>query len=139
MTKPRPNVALLDATLAEVRRAARRKRRRWYQGAWRKDTPCGTAMCFAGWAVTLDGAEWAPGEQGGVRVLLTARPGERVPGPERKVYGPGVVPVWTRARQVLGLTPQEADDLFFPTNSLRDLTAQVNKIKVRAESENPDD
>jgi hypothetical protein len=37
---------------------------RWIQGDWATETDCGTAYCFAGWAVVLAGREpvWDYGE-----------------------------------------------------------------------------
>ena len=77
---PRLNVDLLDRTMAEVQRAARRKTRRWDQSYWRKVTPCGTSMCFAGWALEFDGGvEWddsvGMSDTKGTRLVGTVRVG----------------------------------------------------------------
>lgn len=49
------NVEKLEATLDHIRM----NREQHDQRAWAMKTECGTAMCFAGWTVALEGYEFA--------------------------------------------------------------------------------
>lgn len=129
---PKPNVELLDRTMAEVEKAARRKRRTWDQGTYRRVTDCGTAMCFAGWALTLDGAKWAD-EVTDDHVdswSVVARRGE--PLDMRTSEGVRLAFAPVAAQKRLGLTDPEADHLFAGDNTLADLRRIVSEIKERA-------
>lgn len=128
---PRVNVKLLDATMAEVRKAARRKTGQvWDQNHWRAPLgdstgECGTAMCFAGWAAQLDGGRWLSWRE--EWAWLRARKGEtpEVVTPD----GQPLVHVRERAERRLGLTEQEASELFSVRNTLSDLSRLVRDIK----------
>lgn len=141
--KPVPNVALLDATLAEVRKAARRKKgERWDQEVYRSTDECGTAMCFAGWALTLSGDTWAttiiPDAD---EDLVLAKPADRTHAFRaesacfdldlpKKLRDRLVVTADHAAAKRLGLSSTVADTLFHPDNTLPDLTRIVRQIKA---------
>ena len=57
-----PNVPLLRRTLAHIET----KPDTWEQSSWRSQchAGCGTAYCFAGWAVVLHGGKFAVGDAG---------------------------------------------------------------------------
>lgn len=135
------NVELLDATLAEVERAAKRTGRRkprWWQAVYRTSSPCGTAMCFAGHALTLAGDTWADQEWrfGGEAVL--ARPQERATARRVLVHRANseveqevrLVSARVAAKRRLGLSEKQADRLFAGGNSLADLRHYVHQIKA---------
>lgn len=88
----------------------------WDQESWFRETECGTAGCFAGWRFMLDGGEKAsrqPGIGGGFGRLPRVLPLISVPD-------------WARAR--LGLTDEEADELFSPMNKLSELKRIVDDL-----------
>lgn len=88
-------------------------------GAQRKDTEatCGTAACFAGWACLLNGDQ--------VLGDLDASPGAhswvRDEGGRRRR-------VDARARRLLGLTDDEAHELFEACNTLDDIRNIVREL-----------
>jgi hypothetical protein len=122
-----PNHSLFVQVLAQIEREPQR----WWQGGWR--STCGTAHCFAGWAVELTGAAWANPQRGDimVRYVKTDRGGYREVG--------------RVACDRLGLLPSEAGPqrLFLAHNTLADLyrisadilgiDEQVLREKVAAE------
>jgi hypothetical protein len=86
---------------------------------------CGTAKCFAGWAVALAGE--------GIRQRVYRWKNDQ----GEWVYGYGSagvevggrwVPVSDRAEQLLGLDPYEAGALFSGSNSLDDLREYVGNL-----------
>lgn len=110
----------------------------WNQGAWmsgnacgshsitgsglvtEKGINCGTAACFAGWAVILFGAE-------GLRIPSSG--GEFVVFPDgRKVFLPKY------ARELLGLSAIQAGQLFAAANKLADLEAMVDAYEGQEEA-----
>lgn len=115
---PKPNVELLDRTLAAVRRAARRGL--WDQRYWHVEEDCGTVMCFAGYAATCARREWqGPSEW----FVLNGRDSF---GRRRWIH------VRDAAQIDLGLMDDEADALFSHRNTLCDLSRIVREIKQRA-------
>lgn len=79
----------------------------WSQRHWAKRTECGTYLCFAGWAVTLKGEEvdWQSPEVMQIDIddfgyVLSGR------------VTTGAV-IADSARGWLGLTREQADDLFY--------------------------
>lgn len=120
MTKtPTLNVELLDATMAEVEKAARRKGTRkpgFDQNVWRLEDGCRTTMCFAGWALTVSGADWS-----NLRSKVT--------GVGSRIFG---VDVSKEASRRLGLTHYEAEHLFLTTGTLAEVRRAVALIKAGA-------
>lgn len=107
-----PNVALLKQTLAYIEAHPEE----WNQEVYH----CRSAACFAGHAATLDGGEWmhANGE------YLFARNDD--PAYYTRMHEGGrAVWVFDRARRILGLTLDQALDLFCEENRLDDLRTQV--------------
>lgn len=74
------------------------------QGDWYQETDCGTAACIAGWTAVLDGAELAKNFYDDGFVEASAVEGVRTG---------GTTSIATYARVALGLTPDEAKELFF--------------------------
>lgn len=110
-----PNVKLLRETLAHIEAEPEK----WDQSVYR----CETGMCFAGWAVTLDGGRWKtrPDEDGHALLVAEAEDDEI----SRKM---GDIHAADRAHRILGLTDGQADALFEGDNTLDDLRAIVNAI-----------
>lgn len=109
------NTALLLRTLAHIEANPHQ----WYQATWR----CETALCFAGWAVTLAGGRW-----------LT-KPGDRfdqflAPEPDdpKEDIGTRGVHIRRRAKRLLGLDEEQADRLFASCNTLEDLREIVAEL-----------
>lgn len=153
-TQPEPNIALLDKVLDQIQLTDE-----WSQGDWRnvinynevrdeKADRCKTAMCFAGWAVELDGGKWLYSNKELARAIINNQTyrtdalhatAEEI---RAKTYyltdhslTDGQVPVVdaeSRARSILGLTTIEADSLFRGENSLEDLKRIVGDIKSGA-------
>lgn len=114
-----PNVDLLKRTLAYIEA----NERAWDQTVWRrKDPVCGTAMCFAGWAVTLAGDQWAS----------EAVEATEIRGDDDsflvKIGDDRVQEVDDRAAELLGLTYEQVDLLFFSLNDLDDIRLIVGEI-----------
>lgn len=105
----------------------------WYQGDWVrpsrliwKETAdgsvragmCGTSMCFAGWVVYLDGyTEYDHGTA--VSAMVNPTTGLGVRYSRIRDY----------AKDRLGLTESQADDLFDADNDLEDLVTEIGFIK----------
>lgn len=115
-----PNVDLLKRTLAHIEAHPDR----WDQMDWRNTDAdserCGTACCFAGWAAILNGSTWdVPDDQ--VRQQLDLDE-------DRLMEVDGGVMVSDAARDALGLTGKQADQLFDCGNRLRDLRSIVGEL-----------
>ncbi len=113
----RPNVRLLREILADIVL----KPKRWYQGAWaeRHKRPdgkgwCNTTYCFAGHAVVRAG--WRPVWDGDPDATRCRKDGE-------------VKLIEDVAREVLGLTENQAEKLFDAPNDLGDLAKIVTQIE----------
>ena len=109
---PNPNAPLLLKTLAYIETHPEE----WDQTVWF----CGSAACFAGHAVLLDG-----GKVSNDRWLL---PREDDPPADRWDARDGEVYVELRARRILGLTEEQAERLFASYNTLDELRAQVFRL-----------
>lgn len=125
-----PNVDLLNRTLAHIEANPDE----WDQHTWRRKTECGTAMCFAGWAVTFSGGQWTepaveiPDPIGYDRShFLTAEPEDYA-----DEACNAAIPVDDRACRVLGLTSKQADRLFWGGNTLADVREIVAEICATA-------
>lgn len=75
-----------------------------------QETFCGTAQCFAGWAVALEG--WSMSDLGG---LWVEKDGE-------------VRDVDDLAQELLGINQAEADNLFSGGNNIADLELMVKDL-----------
>lgn len=98
------NTALLQGTMAKVREVAptgQHNQRQWGS----KTEGCGTAYCYAGWRVVLDGG------------VLEGANTFRMPD-GRLLHGNAV---GDYAQERLGLTAAEARVMFLSTNSIEDL------------------
>lgn len=118
------NADLLRKTLEQIEKEPWR----WDQKTWRRrkrskaHPECKTAMCFAGWAVTLAGEEFLVPDKfvirnhGGVEELLMPH----------DTSGGGSIR--SRAIHVLGLTEDQAEELFDHMNTKKDLYEIVNYL-----------
>lgn len=115
MTDPIPNGPLLRQTLTWIRTYPSM----WNQRAYRTVYDGGRAtMDYAGWACTLAGGRW----------ISTTDYLASVPADETEdlgVYCP------IRARRVLGLTEEQANDLFHASNNLRLIEDIVIELRTQ--------
>ncbi|MGI5485194.1 hypothetical protein [Microtetraspora malaysiensis] len=122
------NIDLLKRTLEHIEATPEE----WYQGAYR----CGTGMCFAGWACTFAGGVWAggPDEWDGEDLIADEGDGDDASFLYEDMNGNDVygVSAGRRARRLLGLTPEQATDLFDGHNTLDDLRRIVAELCVEA-------
>lgn len=88
----------------------------WEQRSWR----CETGLCFAGWTAELSGAKWDDPKD---------------PLDPYVVVGDDVVHVSSYARKALGLTGDEAEELFSGFNRLRHLREIVAEFEKEAARE----
>lgn len=116
------NVELLDRTLAYIEAHPEE----WDQGNWR----CGTGMCFAGWAVTLAGREWAGDPGGPAGELLVRKPDEPRFAHTLNI-GEDRIHVEDAAANELGLTEDDRD-MFNDDKTLYDLRDIVADLKAIA-------
>lgn len=117
MSVPELNVERLRGTLQRIEDNPSE----WNQATWR----CGTQMCFAGHACNEAGAEWD-----GDFVVSTRVRNEQEGQDEWQ-------PISDRAREVLGLTDQEANVMFAGYNTIDDLRLMVEWIITRRREEQP--
>lgn len=86
---------------------------------------CKTIMCFAGWAAELAGGCWV-NEESSALFAEPHDPSEDVSySASRGIY---VVEAATRARRLLGLTDEEADELFLECDTLEDIRECVHDL-----------
>ncbi len=115
-----PNTERLLELKAWVRREWEKKESgqesEWDQSTWASRTGCGTACCVAGKAALLDG--WQPefADEPGVNYTIIFAKGGRT------------WPVDDIAQDVLGLTDEEADDLFEVSNSVEQIERMIDLI-----------
>lgn len=117
MSVPELNVERLRGTLQRIEDNPSE----WNQSTWR----CGTQMCFAGHACNEAGAEWDEDF-----VVSTRVRNEQEGQAEWQ-------PIPDRAREVLGLTDQEANVMFAGGNTIDDLRLMVEWIITRRREEQP--
>lgn len=124
-----PNVPLLRKTLEHIEAHPEE----WKQKVWR----CNSGMCFAGWAATLHGAEWAyaAGDDTWRAVDFVESGAPAVPGlDEEEAYtvviddNASLWPVGAYAGQALGLGEGDAEALFAPHNTLPAIRGIVDDI-----------
>lgn len=112
------NVVLLRQTLEQIETHPET----WYQNAYR----CNTGMCFAGWAAELAGGKWLSSPGGAVSDLLIAEPDDG----EDALYRGDVLSIdaSARAKRVLGIDEDQAEDLFAAGNDLDELREIVTDL-----------
>lgn len=109
----------------------------WDQRHWVTQTACGTAYCFAGWALVLEGIRICADDcddLGGYHVHRNELPSsvwERVPNCN------SILAVAQVARVVLDLTPPQSWDLFCGGNTLQDLQVRVRNLTQPSREEQP--
>ncbi len=86
----------------------------WKQEMWATKEPCGTSHCFAGHVVHLSFPDAQPIFM--VNSSITSQ----------YTLNGQVCTYKNTARELLGLTPREADDLFDANNTLEDLEELIN-------------
>lgn len=94
--------------------------RYWDQSTWRDYDECGTAMCFAGWAIELDPGYSFNSHYVNGDILDYVD----VTDPEGFV-----LTVQQAAREILGLTPEQGTELFLGTNEIEDIRAIIDSWK----------
>lgn len=87
----------------------------WNQGWWFTVTECGTAACFAGWACTLSGDSPEIRDTGLYFSTVHTAEGRYADAP-------------VRAAELLGITHDQADNLFADWNTRHDLGRLVAEI-----------
>lgn len=116
----------LDEALAHIEANPRE----WDQAHYR----CETGMCLAGHVAILAAGKWAgPVNNREIANLLIAEPDddpEYVWDCDR--VGATVISVHDRARRLLDLTGDEADELFCAVNTLGDLHQIADSLRVKA-------
>jgi len=90
------------------------------QTVWAERTVCGTAMCFAGWAVVLSGGK-------------IAFAGNSTRTSQCRIDG-AMDDIDLVAERLLGLSMDDANDLFGPTNTIEDLREIVDMLIERDRS-----
>lgn len=85
----------------------------WDQEVWGRKQHCGTALCLAGYVTWLEG--WKPVASNSPRGGFTARDGETAYIPDLAV-------------ELLGITKQQSDELFFGGNTAADIRSVAEKI-----------
>lgn len=115
-----PNAPLLRRTLARIRGNPYS----WNQAIYRMVSPARPEWmvgCYATWACELAGGIWSG------LVCLAAEPADD----PRHVFRVGdvdVIDIDHRARRVLGLSHDQADDLFHPSNNLHYIEQAVREL-----------
>ena len=131
-----PNIELLDKVLKHIEDHPEA----WSQADWRTEydealavdpesgreilaVDCGTAFCFAGWACQMEGGKWAD-----TTSLIPIDEDDPF-----DILGDDTVFASTRAQRLLGLTSEQAEDLFRSENTLDDIREMVAEIKAGIE------
>ena len=135
----KPNVPLLNAVIEHIEANPDD----WYQGDWRTlrsflvdpadeatPTDCGTAMCFAGWAAELSGAEYAypAGDSTIVDHVTYGGDIDSVEAAHIVNTDEGLVHVQDYATRALGIDEGQANRLFHGANTISDLKNHVARI-----------
>lgn len=126
-----PNATLLREVLAQIETHPET----WKQGDWR----CGTGMCFAGWTGELTGGKWIADADSMIASYLVVEPGDSLNHLRHLREVGYAVGVEDRATRLLGLTQDQAGDLFCPTNykldlirrQVAELVALVRHVTIR--------
>jgi hypothetical protein len=113
-----PNVSLLRKTVEHITA---------HPEAWDQYVYiCGTAACFAGRAVLIDGGRVVLAKNG--VPYLAAREDDPADAVMVDKCAEPVVGVRRRARRILGLDTKQALRLFMPTNTVSSLLVQVDEL-----------
>lgn len=121
MTDLNPNWPLLDKTLAHIE-ANPEQHVQWFYR-------CRTGMCFAGWAVELDGGKWYSNDPSLYCADLLVTNEEDPPEDCGSFDGTRVIDVADRARRILGLDAEAASDLFAATNTIDDIKMILDELR----------
>lgn len=116
-----PNTDLLRRTLTQIEAHPET----WDQKNWGIETDCGTAYCFAGWAVVLSDLplDWDLEEDEFENQRVVAnRTSEDAP------LGFRLRSIFHVAKQLLDLSMPQAEHLFHADNSLDELRSQVAEL-----------
>lgn len=113
------------------------------QTAWVTQTHCGTAYCFAGWALKLDGIDICVDECFGVDGVAHVHR-DSVPAEldrvlvdyygERYIESFGYWMIHQVAGRLLDLNPLQANNLFCATRSLRQLRDLVHRYSLHGQT-----
>lgn len=117
---PKPNIALLQKTLQYIKENPGE----WLQQTW----ACGTAGCFAGHAVRLSGAVWAPHDGRCDGGNCTSYGGTC----QCRTADGSIRQISEVAREVLGIDVETGQALFWAMNTLERLEALVGEITASA-------
>jgi len=112
------NSELLRSTMAYIESHVHE----WDQFAWAHRGDCGTAMCFAGWAVTLAGAEVDFTRFGDESSTSTITPASQRELGLRSSY------IDEAARELLDLSLDQSEELFCASNSMERLRMLVDEL-----------
>lgn len=118
---PTPNIPLLRKAVewAEAEAAKTDGTCQWNQGNYAWKTTCGTAYCIAGYVVAISDLPDATQEvmsSGCVRLWIN-----------------GELTCWADAAdELLGLTDEEGDALYWGTNTVAEVRAAAEQIAARA-------
>ncbi|MEV4093849.1 hypothetical protein [Streptosporangium saharense] len=111
------NTDLLRRTLEQIENHPET----WCQADYR----CGSGMCFAGWTCQLAGGTWAADSEAPLGECLIAEPDEEETFTHDDLL---LISAHTRARRLLGLDEQQADELFYGRNTPADLRRMVTEL-----------
>lgn len=138
----------LRETVVEIDRlqkSANYKGPRWDQEIWRTVNLCGTRMCAAGWTNELDARrrnEQDSWVDDGPFLRASADEIENFPAYVQDIHDDNghwvqVVETPWRARRLLGLTEDQADELFYDTDDIDDLMKVIDRFvaEERAKSD----
>jgi hypothetical protein len=116
------NAPLLRQTLAHIEAHPET----WEQAVYR----CSTGMCFAGWACALAGGKWVSDATDPAAEYLVPEPADHEGDISTflRVDGTRGVRAERRAARLLGLTDEQADDLFSAGNNILDLREYVSEL-----------
>lgn len=126
------NIAKLEEVLDYIRTHPEQHNQDW----WAQRTACGTAQCFAGWAVVLDGyriAWWDDSTMAECCVVPDTHPHALdallVTGTEEPLAsGEALAAICPLAEDILGLTREQSNELFSAANTIDDLERIVKDI-----------
>ena len=117
-----PNVPLLRKVLEHITAHPEEWNQEWW-AVKSTESSCGTACCVAGWTVSWAGHGFQWDSEGRSSVYLKEDDMRSIP---------------HVAQDLLGLSPQQANTLFFSGNSLQDLWELANEF-TGGEIEIPED
>lgn len=141
MSDPTPNIALLDRLEETLIARPEQHDQGWWltdAGEYDQDgfvkVDCETTLCAAGWAATLEGGKWVTSS------YLLATDADREEGlciQEQYLqsdYRTEVdsVSAYARAKRLLGLTEDEAHEMFYQCEDLPEIQDVMRRVRERA-------